>query len=134
MKQKYSPSEAAKILGVTVNALKQRAILVEKDGFKISRNEKGHRIYTKEDFSVLYPNKKVEKINTKNFNNPLPNKTAHETIRISKEALEYDMFVIEETIKKLEEEIARKQAEVERYIIKREKTADMLKSIEVYLG
>ncbi|WP_139892741.1 hypothetical protein [Bacillus sp. D386] len=130
----YTPSECAKIFGVTVNALKQRAILAEKNGYKINRNEKGHRIYTEKDFSVLYPKKKVDKVISENISHSLDNLDINDTIRISKKALENEMVVIEETIKNLEDVIARKKEEVKENIIKREKTAEMLKSIDIYLG
>lgn len=51
--QAMSPKQAADFLNVGANALKKYALMLEHNGYKVSRNEMNHRIYSPADIAII---------------------------------------------------------------------------------
>ena len=51
--QLMSPKQAADFLNVGANALKKYALMLEHNGYKVSRNEMNHRIYSPADVAII---------------------------------------------------------------------------------
>lgn len=53
IEQALSPKQAADLLGVGPNALKKYALLLEQNGYSVTRNEKNHRVYSPGDLDII---------------------------------------------------------------------------------
>lgn len=51
--QLMSPKQAADFLSVKANALKKYALLLEKNGYSVSRNELNYRMYSGQDIAMI---------------------------------------------------------------------------------
>lgn len=51
--QLMSPKQAADFLSVKANALKKYALLLEKNGYNVSRNELNYRMYSGQDIAMI---------------------------------------------------------------------------------
>lgn len=51
--QLMSPKQAADFLNVGANALKKYALMLEHNGYNVSRNEMNHRIYSPADVAII---------------------------------------------------------------------------------
>ncbi|HLR71278.1 MAG TPA: helix-turn-helix domain-containing protein [Pseudogracilibacillus sp.] len=49
----YTPTELAQLLGIKKATLRKYAIMLEKEGYNIGRNEQNHRYYTEKDVTTF---------------------------------------------------------------------------------